>query len=244
MTVEKRKMTRKACQGCGRTESYLFRYADEVCNECKSLLREAIENRERIKTQKDKVSIRLGDPYYLNSGFYGCYYDLDSGIRRELDKSFHSVILSIGEKAHDRLFEREAKRVYSEKSDDANYLMLLVTLEQQQNLLNLNAHIRQALESAYTLGVKKGSDMLRGLALGEAGINDFEIDTFRVLSDNEKEMLKYLPSDEFGLHDLPQRLRWISEKDLDKLCIKGFMKKRYDVEKEALQYKKKKEDLQ
>lgn len=179
-----RGLTKKPCPGCGNDE-YPHKIGS-ICRDCRQLLKEAKENRLRLKAMTGKMKIAVGEAYHWNKGYlegdlsrsyreFGEHYDL----RAMLLRIMVSLIKELSEKSYDDPHAFKAPIVlkglgsiyqYDGSENQARYIdRKLFGL-----LRGLDRLIRLALKRSYENGKEYGASLIKRLAAGDITIEKFQ----------------------------------------------------------------------
>lgn len=175
-------MTAKPCPGCGGLVTFgtfdgqikrePFRRVDEVCDECKDLIAEAKQARERQQTDRMREIRNLTGPSYEHgASFY----------ERTIDKIVHDLVLATSEAVPEFGSAESSGYVFTREADRPkhfgkpwSYGWISINPHVASLFDELDRRVIKALGDEYARGWRDGSRMLQRLATGEITPAQFE----------------------------------------------------------------------
>ena len=166
--------TNKPCHGCGR-EGY--RAVDEVCSECKALLRvgSAVKQEDQAKAETGKL-FRLTEEW---PSFYIPSEDPQSGraLRKAFETLARATLKPLRSKRDPYTSEVESLPPTSElvhyfSTYDPKSTIWTGTGRLAAAITDLDLQVRKALELCKEIGEKDGSNLLRQIAQGKLSVNE------------------------------------------------------------------------
>lgn len=164
--------TRKPCPGCHEERD---RNSDEVCEDCKKLLQEAIDARARKNRRADTEIV--GVPFAAHGFPY--IHRIGSDLNTEVRESFFALAELLGSEITERFFGAKTSMVdlsedrFNNSSPHPWYLpkgLAAITTR-------LYAAITRGAEVAYEEGKTEGHQLIVGLATGRTSIDEFNAAT-------------------------------------------------------------------
>lgn len=155
--------SQKPCPGCGGTKAY--RKSDEVCTDCKSLLKRAQWMDEQLsKLGDDEVIVAIGQRSHWNA-----YIHSKSGKGRDLQEIFHRLALSASRPA----LAYHAEFELLGKIDNGGRMYVKMPRPLAEAIKDLRSAIQPALEAEYEAGKADGHNLLMRLANGDLSVNEY-----------------------------------------------------------------------
>ena len=178
----KNSYTRKPCPGCGGSHTYPFRKVDEVCDNCKRLMAEALAHREKVKNIPGSMKIRVGEMYHWNQGYYEGDISGKFGnrsLRDALAIMMVKLIKELSEIDNASPYESHRSPIIMKKLNciDRRYEeneMRLINKRLFGLLRGLDRLIRFAIRRSYKNGKREGASLIRMLASGQITLDEFE----------------------------------------------------------------------
>lgn len=169
------KRTRKPCPGCGHSDALRSRPVSEVCGPCKALLRAGRLYAEQVDAGESGELCGVPEsphylPYIAHAEHFGGGGKREVEAGRDIQRAMVELAVAISKPSP---VGNYGTPPLIPKSDTCrNYRLFPVGVV--PILRTLYAAIQQATDIAYRRGVDYGGSILRRLASGEVGANDFD----------------------------------------------------------------------
>lgn len=153
------------CPGCGKTGREKERFCkDDLCWDCKRLLRLGKEISEIRENQTDKIA-------EVNVHMTGLRY-LSSGETNDCIAAFREFLFSVSDK--EKLDNCQSRYIgYYDNSNSKNIYGIKMAPESADHLESFVMALNQYSKAVYADGVKHGSNLLMRLSEGELTPNVF-----------------------------------------------------------------------
>ncbi len=171
--------TKKPCEACGSAERQ--RRTGEICEDCKLLIQEAKDERERqANSPRRLVRLHHKTPHWNPS-----YYDGDgtSDSKHSIQSAVTALVFAIGEPAVGKHSNQGTPGLLPKGSGESGHRgydsmyrahALRFTSKQVAAFKALDTAIRKLHKSATEEAFEHGSNLLRRLGEGDLSLTDFE----------------------------------------------------------------------